>query len=244
MRTDTLPFYSHALQREMPIRVYGHAGRPILYIPCQDGHAWDFESFGMAGAIAPWIEEGRCTVYSIDTVDAESWSDKGGDPWHRIRRHEQWISYIVYELAPYLRSMSWGWDKLMVFGCSLGASHAVNLYLRFPDVFDRCLALSGIYHASYFFGDYMDDVLYANSPADYMANLPAGHPFIEKYNWNKAVICTGQGAWEEPWSARALDQRFRELGIHIWVDFWGSDVNHDWPWWYKQAQYFLPYLLD
>ena len=29
--------YSPALGREMECKVYGHAGRPILYIPCQDG---------------------------------------------------------------------------------------------------------------------------------------------------------------------------------------------------------------
>jgi esterase/lipase superfamily enzyme len=23
------------------------------------------------------------------------------------------------------------------------------------------------------------------------------------------------------------------------VDFWGPDVNHDWPWWYRQMNYFL-----
>ena len=249
MKKEVLPFYSFQLQREMPIHVYGHAGKPVLYIPCQDGRAWDFESFRMADTLAPWLDSGRCIVYAIDTVDAESWSDRSGDPWRRIRRHEEWIQYITQELAPYIRSRSGGGDGsqapgLMVFGCSLGASHALNLYLRFPDIFDRCLALSGLYHASYFFGDYMDEVVYRNSPADYMANFPADHPFIAVYNRHRAVVCTGQGAWEETWSPRALDQRFRELGIHIWVDYWGWDVNHDWPWWYKQALYFFPYLLD
>ena len=33
-------------------------------------------------------------------------------------------------------------------------------------------------------------------------------------------------------------------GIHAWVDLWGYDVDHDWPWWKKQIRYFLPYLLD
>ena len=122
-----------------------------------------------------------------------------------------------------------GWDGypgLMTFGCSMGATHALNLYLRFPDLFDRCLALSGVYNASFFLGDYMDDVVYRNSITDYMANFPEGHPFIEEYNRHKAVVCVGQGAWEEPWSTRELDRRFHELGINIWVDYWGHDVNH------------------
>ena len=247
MRKETLPFYSHALQREMPLRMFGHAGKPILFIPCQDGQGVDFENFHMADALAPWLERGDCFVCAIDTVDAESWSDRAGDPWHRIRRHEAWVTFITRELAPYLRYLAGlpgDSDGIMTFGCSLGGSHALNLYLRFPDIFDRCLALSGLYHASFFFGDYTDELVYQNSPADYLANLPADHPFIEQYNRHKAVVCTGLGAWEEPWSTRAVDELFRRLGIRIWVDYWGSDVSHDWPWWHKQAGYFLPYLLE
>ena len=41
--------------------------------------------------------------------------------------------------------------------------------------------------------------------------------------------------------------RVRDLcagkGISIWVDLWGHDVNHDWPWWHKMVPYFLPKLL-
>ena len=40
--------YSPALGREMECKIYGHAGRPVLYIPCQDGRFFDFEDFHMA----------------------------------------------------------------------------------------------------------------------------------------------------------------------------------------------------
>ena len=36
----------------------------------------------------------------------------------------------------------------------------------------------------------------------------------------------------------------RSKGIDLWVDFWGWDCAHDWPWWYKQVAYFVPYLLE
>ena len=250
METRTCEIYSGILQRGMPIRVYGHAGKPVLFIPCQNGHACDFENFGMANALSGWIEGGRIRVYAIDTIDAETWSNVDGDPGWRIRQHERWIEHIVRELVPFLRHDA-GLPEdptrqpgLMVFGCSLGAAHAFNLYLRFPDLFDRCLALSGVYHASYFFGNYMDEVVYRNSPADYLVNFPADHPYVEKYNRNRAVVCTGQGDWEEAWSTREIEPLLRDRGIRVWVDYWGFDVNHDWPWWFRQANYFLPYLLD
>ena len=40
--------YSPALGRDMECKIYGHAGRPMLYIPCQDGRFFDFENFHMA----------------------------------------------------------------------------------------------------------------------------------------------------------------------------------------------------
>ena len=36
---------------------------------------------------------------------------------------------------------------------------------------------------------------------------------------------------------------FAEKGINVWVDVWGHDVNHDWPWWYKQAAYHIDHVL-
>ena len=61
--------YSPALGREMECKVYGHGGRPMLYIPCQDGRFFDFENFHMADTLAPWIESGQLMVMSIDTLD-------------------------------------------------------------------------------------------------------------------------------------------------------------------------------
>ena len=41
--------YSPSLGRDMEGMVYGHAGRPMLFIPCQDGHHPDFEGFTLSG---------------------------------------------------------------------------------------------------------------------------------------------------------------------------------------------------
>ena len=60
------------------------------------------------------------------------------------------------------------------------------------------------------------------------------------------MICVGQGAWEDEGirTARILQDNFRAKGIRIWVDFWGYDVYHDWPWWKKQTRYFLPFVIE
>ena len=100
METQYYKAYSPALGRDMEMKRYGHAGRPVLFVPCQNGRFFDFENFHMTDVWGPWIEGGRCMVYSIDTLDEETWSNGAGDPGWRSWRHEQWMSYIFNEAAP------------------------------------------------------------------------------------------------------------------------------------------------
>jgi len=43
---------------------------------------------------------------------------------------------------------------------------------------------------------------------------------------------------------RKLEQILRDRSIPAWVDYWGGDVSHDWPWWHKQLVYFFGRWLD
>ena len=250
METQYFKEYSPTLNREMELKVYGHAGRPVLFIPCQNGRFFDFENFHMAEVWQPWIDAGRVMVFAIDTLDAETWSNAQGDPGWRSERHEQWMRFIFDEIVPFIRDMvnarnGWtGSPGVIAFGCSLGATHAANLYFRRPDLFDGLLALSGIYTASYGFGDYMDERVYLNSPVDYLAGMPADHPYIQAYNRNRGIIVVGTGPWEVPETTFQLNDICSRKGIQVWVDVWGSDSAHDWDWWYKQVRYHVPHLLD
>ena len=252
MRLETQYFkeWSPALGRDMEVKVWGHAGRPVLYIPCQNGRFFDFESFHMTDVWAPWIEGGRCMVFSIDTVDEETWSNPNGDGAWRAGRYEQWIHFITDELVPFMREMvnrrnGWtGNPGVIVVGASLGATHAANLFFRFPEIFDGLLAMSGIYTASYGFGGFMNEDVYRNSLVDCLAQLTPGHPYIQHYNQNRGIIVVGQGPWEMPETTFRLRDIFIEKGIDVWVDIWGYDCAHDWDWWYKQTAYHIPHLLD
>jgi len=54
----------------------------------------------------------------------------------------------------------------------------------------------------------------------------------------------GQGAREDEAIAdtRSLDYLFTAKSVPAWIDYRGHDVNHDWPWWYRQMNYFLGHL--
>ena len=69
-------------------------------------------------------------------------------------------------------------------------------------------------------------------------------PKVEMYRHRDIIVCCGRGAWEVPMQEDA--GRIKELleykNVPAWVDFWGTDVAHDWPWWRKQLPYYLNYV--
>ena len=238
--------WSSYLNREMEFKVYGHGGKSVLFVPCQGGRFFDFENFKMLDAWADWIESGQCRVFSVDCIDNEAWAAQGADNRWRIENHECWYNYIVNELVPTIHYIACNGDPIMTFGCSMGAMHAANLYYRRPDLFDSCFAISGLYDNKLFFGDYCDDLVYNNCPCLYLQNMPQDHWYMDLYRTQKSLVVCGQGAWEEPLleSTRWLDTVCRSKGIPTRFEYWGYDVNHDWPWWFKMVKTYLPWLLD
>lgn len=241
--------WSSHLGRDMEFKAYGHTGRPVLFIPCQSGRFFDFENFKMIDHWAPFIESGKCTVYSCDCLDDVAWAAKGQDCRWRIENHERWFSYIVEELVPYIRHLSGernGYDQgILTFGASMGAMHAANLFFRRPDLFNGVFAISGLYDSYDSFGDYMDDLVYQNSPVHYLSNMPWDHPYISMYNERQIQIVVGRGRWEDVLieSTDRLNGVLRSKGINATVDYWGHDVDHDWCWWFKMVEHYLPHLL-
>ena len=237
--------FSVHLQRQMEYKIYGHGGKPVIFFPCQGGRFYDFENFHMVDHWARWIEAGECIVFAADCIDNEAWANQELPYRQRLENHEKWYHYIVDELVPAIVAVC-GRKDILTFGCSMGAMHAANLFFRRPDLFDTVIALSGVYHAKFFFNDYMDDLVYANSPENFLRDMPSDHPWMNYYRNNKAIICVGHGRWEEPMleSIANLENIMREKGVNnIWFDHWGNDVDHDWPWWRVQIPYFLGKLL-
>lgn len=249
MKVEYYKEYSQCLERDMAFKVYGDGGRPFLVFPTQDGRFYDYENQGMVDVIAPWIEKGEVQLFCVDSMDQEGWSPSNLDNEHRWYIIEQYYYYIVNEVVPRIFEINANGgdyaDGIYTTGCSLGASHALNFMLRNPEIFTGCIALSGYYDSDLFFGDYHNDILYRNSPVEYINGMSYDHPYAEKYRHCKIILCCGQGAWEEEMirSASRMRELFDAKDIPAWIDFWGYDVNHDWNWWRIQLPYFLAHIL-
>ena len=244
MQTKSLTHYSYSLDKEMHMMIYGRDGIPFLVFPTQDGMCHQIEDFGVIDLLSDYLESGKIQFFVVDSVDAESWSAKDGIPSWRTARQEQYFHYIVDEVIPLIREYN---DiRPITLGMSMGANHAAITFLRRPDLFRGMLALSGVYDSDYFFDGYMDPTLYESSPERFLPSMQPDHEYVKIYNRKKIIFCIGQGAWEDDGlpTQRFLQQQFERLGIRAWFDYWGYDVNHDWPWWYKQLRYFIPFLLE
>jgi len=247
MHIEDHTWHSANLGREMTLKVYGHWGLPFIVFPCSRGRYFDYEGMGMVAAIASFIDNGQIKLFCVDSVDAESWYNFDVSPDERNTRHEQYDQYIVAEVVPFVRNHCQQADiRPMTNGCSMGAYHAVNFFFKHPDVFTGTIACSGLYRLDRSeFGLAAADMpaVYFNSPLSYLANLN-DEGYWEQYRQRTIVVSAGQGAWDEEAleDTRALEAICRSRSIPAWIDIWGHDVNHDWPWWFKQMNHFLGHL--
>ena len=127
MQIEYIREYSPILNRDVEFKRYGYSGKPVLVFPSQDGSCNQYEEFGMIDVLSDFIEQGRIQVFCIGSIDTESWSDKNGNPRHRIEMQERWFEHICYEMVPRIQYISWRSD-IIVTGCSMGGAHAGILF--------------------------------------------------------------------------------------------------------------------
>lgn len=242
MHVEEHAWSSPALGHDMGLKVYGHGGRPVIAFPSQEGRFWDFENWGMIDACAGLIEAGRARIITVDGIDWQTWANWAAQPADRARRHEAYDQYLVTEVAPFVRQLS-GHATAWVTGASMGAYHAANVFFRHPDLFDGVVAMSGLYQLRMFIGDEVDDAVYFNSPLLYLPGLEDPW-YLSRFRSAKLAFVVGQGAWEAEMIAdtRALEEVLRAKAIPAIVDFWGQDVDHDWPWWRRMLPHYLERL--
>lgn len=243
MRTQELKQFSEHLNQDMELKIYGTGGKPVLVFPTLKGRYFDFENFGVVESVQSLIEEGKIILIAVDSVDDQSLANELISPAQRIQRHEKYDQYIIKEIIPFIQNNVAPNKKLFTAGCDMGGYHAVNFFFRYPDVFDGTISLSGWFQLEHFVGSFLNSSVYFHSPLRYLPNLTDDW-YLDKFRKSQIVICVGQGRWEEMplANAHALEQVLNEKKIPCWFDYWGIDVDHDWPWWRKQFPYFLNHL--
>ena len=117
-------WFSNNLGQEMELKVYGHAGKPILVFPAMGGRFFEFEDFGMLDATWRFVEGGIVQFFTVDSIDNQSWANQNISPKDRALRHEDYDKYITQEVVPFVRERVGKQSLVITTGCSRGGYHA------------------------------------------------------------------------------------------------------------------------
>ena len=232
-------WFSPALQKEMPIAVYGHYGFALLMIPTAAADFLEYERFELIHHLAPMIDAGKIKVFSVNSINTESWMNKGMEGAHKAIRQNQFNEYIFNEVVPFIQTHTSQETPIVTTGASFGALHAMNVFLKRPDLFKGVIAMSGVYDLMEYTDGYYDEQVYLNSPIHYIPNL-TDHETLEKIRSGKMVIASGSGSHEDPEANRRFSGVLHSKSIPHDLEIWADDIHHDWPTWRKM----LPYFID
>jgi esterase/lipase superfamily enzyme len=238
MKREYHKWYSERLGRDMELLVFGHDGLPAIVFPTSQGRFFEFEDRGMIDAVRDKLEGGRLQLFCVDSVDNESWYNRGVGPDWQIARHVQYENYILCEVLPLVRAMN-GRPHLASVGCSFGGFHAANIALRHPGTFSGFLSMGGAFDLTGlgFVRGYHDQNVYFNQPLQYLPNLHDWHT-LDLMRRNTYVLATG--VHDQCWSDNEnLARVLRDKGVPVRLEVWGDNTGHDWPWWQRMAQTYL-----
>jgi esterase/lipase superfamily enzyme len=231
MQRDYVKTSSHALGRDMELLHFGHAGRTLLVFPTSMGRFYQWEDFGLVGAIADYIESGSIQLVCVDSVDGESWYARGLPPAARVARHLQYERYILDEVLPMFAGQP------VACGTSFGALHAVLTAVRHPTRFGGFIALSGAFDTRRWLDGYHDDEVYYTNLLEFLPGLTDAAYLVPLRAMRPKVIATGaEDANVE--DSRAVAGLLRDKGIDVWLDIWDGWA-HDWPYWKDMMRKYL-----
>lgn len=239
MRRDITTWWSPNLDKDMEIVAYGHFGTAMLMFPSAAADYLEYERFKLIETIQPFIEASKIKVYSINSINSESWLNDKMHPREKAIRHQQYNQYIVEEVVPFIYRDCDGPTPIITCGVSLGALHAANSYFRRPDVFDGVIAMSGIYDLKAYSKGYFDEDCYFNSPMDYLPNMDDPYWLNQLRAKEHVYFVSGKGAYEDPSASVAIGEVLQAKNIPHEVDLWGYEWGHDWPTWRAMLPHYV-----
>ncbi len=219
----------------MELLVFGHGGAPYLVFPSSMGAFFEYEDSGVVGALAEKLHHGALQLFCVASADKESWYNRGVHPRQRVERALAYEQYLLRDVLPLIRQRNQ--NGIGVTGCSFGAYQAVTFALRHPDAIVSCVAMSGAFGIHQFLDGYYDQDCYFLCPPDFLPGLD-DRWYLDRYRSRKWVLATGEHdicLADNERLSNLLTAKGVSHSLHVWQGMW-----HDWPWWQKMAQAYLP----
>jgi esterase/lipase superfamily enzyme len=230
---------SKHLGKETSVASYGRYGLAILLFPATTDKYTEAEENGLIDKLARPIEKGKCKIFTVESVNFESWLDKNKSDKEKSDRLYEYNSYILEEVMPYVFGECGGPVPVITAGAGIGAYHAANTYFRRPDVFYGTIALSGTYNIEHFSNGYFDENCYFNSPVHYLPNLRDNYWLSFLMSRHHVYMLSGSGDGEFPENTAHISSILSEKGVPHYTDFWGKEWGHNWETWNEMFLHLL-----
>jgi esterase/lipase superfamily enzyme len=126
MKTKNEKWRSPSLGKDMELNSYGDSGTPIIGLPTRGATCHQWKEFGMVDEISYQLENGFNQLFCLSSVDDESFLNENATPQQRIVRQQQYESYLIEEIVPYIRETNKA-GYIIVAGTDLGGYQAINI---------------------------------------------------------------------------------------------------------------------
>lgn len=239
MKRELTSWYSPSLNKDMPIATYGTYGFALLLIPTAAADYLEYERFQLIDSLIHHINSGKVKVFSINSINNESWMNNDMLGEHKAIRHNDFNKYVADEVIPFIKAQTSAETPIITCGASFGALHSMNLFLKRPDIINGVIAMSGVYNLHAYTKGFSDEQVFYNSPMDYMPGLTDNLYLDHIRNSHHIHILAGEGAYEDPQASRDFAGVLYNKGINYELDIWGKDMTHDWPTWRAMLPYYI-----
>ena len=218
----------------MDLLEFGHAGARMIAFPSSMGSFFEWEDQGMTKALRQHLENGWLQLICVSSVDKESWYSDA-HPYHRVRRHEQYDSYLLNEVLPFT------WHRnptpfVITAGASFGAYYAQDFGFRYPQWVNRIISMSGLCDIRKFCRGYHDELVYYHNPIEFLSN--EHEPWrLEALRKQDVILAVGKDD--------GLLHQNRQLSGVLWQKGIGNALrewdgfSHDWPVWHKMINMYV-----
>jgi esterase/lipase superfamily enzyme len=104
MQERYIKWWTPYLSREFEMLVFGNGGGlPLIIFPTSFGNYRQNKDFGLIDSVAWFVDNNRVTVYCADSIDLDSFYNKGIHPADRIRTHIAYENVIVRDVFDFAR---------------------------------------------------------------------------------------------------------------------------------------------
>ena len=226
MNREYIKQYSSVLKRDMEFLVFGDRGVRVIFFPTRKAHFYDYENWGVMGALQQKVESGQMQVYCVDSIDYESFYNASLTPDQRILRHIEYERHIVEEFLPFTRKHNPN-PRTILAGCSLGAFHAVNIAFKYPHFVNKVVGMSGRYDLTQamanfkdLFDGYRDYNIGKSTPNKYLTELE-DPLYLEQLRKIEIILAVGEEdafLQDNQFLSKTLKEKDIPHSLFIWTD--------------------------